>query len=112
MKIKLSNTSLSLIKHVLSVIMRSFILFFCTTVFSFSTENLLSQKIIIEADKTVTAEDVLDMIDRQTEYSFVYEVDLFINLPVIQLKKGTIMVNELLKRSFPAGSSSNLYVKY
>ena len=102
MKIKLSNTSLSFLKHVLSVIMRSFILFFCTTVFSFSTENLLSQKIIIEADKTVTAEDVLDMIDRQTEYSFVYEVDLFINLPVIQLKKGTIMVNELLKRSFPA----------
>lgn len=80
-------------------VMRSFIFFFCTTVFSFSTGNLLSQnvKITIDNDKTVTVEEVLDMIDRQTEYSFVYRPDLFERLPRVSLKKGTVQVDEVLK---------------
>lgn len=102
MKIKFRATSLSKGKKVAFWIMRSFVFFFCTAVFSFSTGNLLSQntKIIIDADKTVTVEEVLDMIDRQTEYSFVYKPKLLRNLPAIQLKKGTIKVNELLQKSF------------
>ena len=106
MKIKFRDTLVFTSKRMALLLMRSFVFFFCATVFGFSTGDLLSQnvKITIDADKTVTVEEVLDMIDRQTEYSFVYRPDLLSDLPTVQLKKGTIKVNELLKISLAAGS--------
>lgn len=88
-------------KTLLQYIMKTFIFLFFTAVFGFSPGNLLSQnaKIVIDADKTVTVDEVFDMIRKQTEYKFIYQEDLFKNCPGISLKKGTVMANELLKQS-------------
>nr|WP_315151111.1 SusC/RagA family TonB-linked outer membrane protein [uncultured Flavobacterium sp.] len=81
--------------------MRTFIFLCCTTIFGFTPGNLFSQntKIVIAADKTVTVDEVFDIIKRQTSYTFIYQEDLFKKLPKVHLKKGAIRVNDLLKMS-------------
>ncbi|WP_281636506.1 SusC/RagA family TonB-linked outer membrane protein [Flavobacterium marginilacus] len=83
--------------------MRVFIFLFCTTIFGFSPINVFSQntKIVITADKTVTVDEVFDLIKQQTNYTFIYQEDLFKKLPKVHLKKGKIRVNDLLEASFP-----------
>lgn len=82
-------------------IMRTFILLFCTSVFSFSSGTLFSQdvKIIIDQDKTVTIDEVFDILRKQTDFAFIYQEDIFKNLPKLKLKKGQIDANELLKQA-------------
>jgi len=106
MKIKFRDVLLLKNKSVLLFIMRSFIFFFCTAVFSFSSGNVISQnaKVTVDADKIVTVEEVFDLIDRQTEYSFVYKPALFTNLPAVQLRKGIIPINKLIKKSLSSGN--------
>ncbi|MDD7888088.1 TonB-dependent receptor [Flavivirga sp. 57AJ16] len=81
--------------------MRTFILLFCTSVFSFSSGNLLSQntKVVIGTDMTVTIEEVFDIIDQQTDFSFIYRSDLFKDLPRVELKKGRFRLSRLLLKS-------------
>ncbi|MHC0441373.1 SusC/RagA family TonB-linked outer membrane protein [Flavobacterium sp. 3-210] len=83
--------------------MRTFIFLFCTAIFGFSPANLFSQntKVVIAADKTVTVDEVFDLIKQQTDYTFIYQEDLFKKLPKVHLKKGKIRVNDLLEASFP-----------
>lgn len=90
--------------------MRTFLFFFSLTVFSFTSNNVLSQnaKIKIQADKTVTVDEVFDLIMSQTEYTFIYQVEMFKNYPKIQLEKGTIQANKLLQKSL-LGSDFNFY---
>ncbi|MCK0132148.1 SusC/RagA family TonB-linked outer membrane protein [Flavobacteriaceae bacterium F08102] len=78
--------------------MKTFILLFCTSVFSFSAENLLSQnvKIKFETDRTLSIDEVFDVIKNQTDYTFIYRSDLFKNSPKISVKKGVIRANKLL----------------
>jgi TonB-linked SusC/RagA family outer membrane protein len=82
--------------------MRTFIFLFCTTIFGFSPVNLFSQntKVVITADKTVSVDEVFDIIKKQTNYTFIYQEDLFKKLPKVHLKKGKIKVNDLLEASF------------
>ncbi|MDQ6470829.1 SusC/RagA family TonB-linked outer membrane protein [Flavobacterium sp. LHD-80] len=84
--------------------MRTFIFLFCTTIFGFSPVNLFSQntKVVIASDKTVTVDEVFDIIKQQTDYTFIYQEDLFKKLPKVHLKKGKIKVNDLLEASFPS----------
>ncbi len=100
MEFKLTTSCFSKRKQVLKFIMRTFIFLFCTAVFSFSSGDLLSQnsKIVIDEDKTLTVDQVFDMIDKQTDYSFVYQSDMFKNFPSIEIKKGVIRTNKLLKQ--------------
>ncbi|MEW4923870.1 TonB-dependent receptor [Algibacter sp. 2305UL17-15] len=83
------------------MIIKFFILLFCTTVFSLSPNHVFSQnaKIIIDQDKSVTIDEVFDLLREQTEYTFIYQEDLFKDIPKVQLKKGTIKANELLMES-------------
>ncbi len=106
MEFKSTNLCFSIRKQVLKFIMRTFIFLFCTAVFSFSSGDLLSQnsKIVIDADKTLTIDEVFDMIDKQTDYSFVYQSDMFKGFPSIEIKKGTIKTNKLLKRILSKGN--------
>ncbi|MBD0825464.1 SusC/RagA family TonB-linked outer membrane protein [Aestuariibaculum marinum] len=78
--------------------MRTFIFFCCTLVFGFSPNNVVSQnsKIIIKEDKTLTVDEVFDLIMDQTEYDFFYEEGIFNNYPKVNLKKGVIKTNKLL----------------
>lgn len=101
MEIKFTNVLFFKRKVVLNFIMRTFLFLFCATVFGFTPKNSFSQnvKIVIDNDKTVTVDEVFNLIKKQTEFSFFYRSDLFNNLPKVKLKKGVISANELLKQS-------------
>ncbi|MDO5970411.1 SusC/RagA family TonB-linked outer membrane protein [Flavivirga aquimarina] len=49
----------------------------------------------------VTVDKVFDIIDAQTDYSFFHEGNLFKGLPEVVLKKGTIRIKKLLRKSIP-----------
>lgn len=113
MKFKLTSVFFFLRKKLIMNIMRTFIFLFCTTIFGFSPGNLFSQntKIVIAADKTVTVDEVFDIIKDQTEYTFIYQEDLFKKLPKVHLKKGVIKVNDLLKMSLSSDDFEVLITK-
>ncbi|CAM3453142.1 SusC/RagA family TonB-linked outer membrane protein [Flavobacterium chungbukense] len=102
MKFKLTSAYFYFRERLIINIMRTFIFLFCTTIFGFSPVNLFSQnsKVVITADKTVSVDEVFDIIKKQTNYTFIYQEDLFKKLPKVHLKKGKIKVNELLEASF------------
>ncbi|CAD0002381.1 SusC/RagA family protein [Flavobacterium salmonis] len=106
MKIKFTNNVFLSRKSFTLFIMKTFIFLFCTTVFSFTPGKIFSQndKIIIDADKTVTVDEVFDMIRRQTKYAFIYHEDLFDKVPKVSLKKGTIDAGKLLEESLKKGN--------
>ncbi|MCK0131306.1 TonB-dependent receptor [Flavobacteriaceae bacterium F08102] len=85
--------------------MKTFLFLFCTTVFSFSSGAIFSQnsKIEIDSNKTLTIDEVFEMIDQQTNYSFIYKSDLFYGFPKIKLKKGVIRSNKLLEKILSVG---------
>ncbi len=100
MKIKFNDYRFQFRKRLLFIIMRTFIILFCTTVFSMSSESSFSQvKISIDRDQLVTVNQVFSIIKKQTNYGFIYPKSLFKNTPKIQLKKGEIELDELLKQS-------------
>jgi TonB-linked SusC/RagA family outer membrane protein len=103
MKNKLTNVLFYLRKKLIINVMKTFILLFSSTIFAFTSGTIFSQnaKIIIESEKTVTVDEVFDIIRNQTNYTFIYQEDLFKNIPKVHLKKGVIRVNELLKASIP-----------
>ncbi len=103
MNFKLTSVLFYFRKKLIMNIMRAFIFLFCTAIFGFTPANLFSQnaKIVITADKTVTVDEVFDLIKQQTNYTFIYQEDLFKKLPKVHLKKGKIRVNDLLEASFP-----------
>jgi TonB-linked SusC/RagA family outer membrane protein len=106
MKIKCTNRLFFEKKKIIQFMMRMFIILFCTTVFSFSPSNIFSQnsKIKIDKDKTVTLDEIFDILREQTEFAFLYQEDLFKNTSKVHLIKGTIRVNELLQKSLASGS--------
>ncbi|RXM46902.1 SusC/RagA family TonB-linked outer membrane protein [Flavobacterium sp. YO64] len=102
MKFKLTSAYFYLRKGLIINIMRTFVFLFCTTIFGFSPVNLFSQntKVVIAADKTVSVDEVFEIIKKQTDYTFIYQEDLFKKLPKVHLKKGKIRVNDLLENTF------------
>ncbi|MEN3323198.1 TonB-dependent receptor [Mariniflexile soesokkakense] len=100
--------------------MRTFIFLCFFSMFGFTPNNILSQnvKIVIDTDKTATIDDVFRIISDQTDYKFIYQVDLFKNLPKVQLKKGIIEANTLLQQSvssadvlFEITNKNNIVIK-
>ncbi|WP_191963471.1 SusC/RagA family TonB-linked outer membrane protein [Pseudotamlana haliotis] len=86
--------------------MKSFIFLFCSMVFSLTpTSEVFSQntKIKIDADKVLTVDQVFDLIMDQTQYTFIYQVDMFKDLPKVNLKKGNIYINSLLQKTLSKG---------
>ncbi len=107
MKINLLNARSLVEKRLLITIMKTFIFFLCTTVFSLSTTNSFSQeKVLIDQDQLVTVDQVFKIIKKQTNYRFIYPKKAFKNTPKVQLKKGEIGLGELLKKSLSNNSLS------
>lgn len=102
MKFKLTSACFNFRDRLIINIMRTFVFLFCTTIFGFSPINLFSQntKVFIVADKTVSVDEVFEIIKQQTDYTFIYQEDSFKKLPKVHLKKGKIKVNDLLKTTF------------
>lgn len=106
MKIKLTNVVFFFKRKLLTTIMKIFVFLLCTTVFSFTPNNVFSQnsKIKIRADETLTVDEVFDLIMDQTNYKFIYREGIFKDLPSIVVQKGTISTNMLLKKSLSVGN--------
>tara|TARA_R110002049_G_scaffold309284_1_gene520089 strand:+ start:11632 stop:15054 length:3423 start_codon:yes stop_codon:yes gene_type:complete len=119
MKINFIQYHFQLQKRLMSIIMRTFIILFCTTVFSLNSEIALSQeKITIDQDQLATVKEVFEIIKDQTDYSFIFPRSLFRNAPRVQLKKGEIEVSKLLnqiiassKVDFELTENKNIVVK-
>ncbi|WP_181422952.1 TonB-dependent receptor [Arenibacter sp. ARW7G5Y1] len=81
--------------------MRIFIFLCFSTVLALTPNNLVSQnsKIKIEAAGTLTVDEIFDLIMEQTDYKFFYEEGIFEDFPKVQVQKGRIRTNALLKQS-------------
>ena len=102
MKFKLLRGRCFIRKRLLFSIMKTFILLFCTTVFSMTSEYALSQeKVVIRKDQLISIEQVFRIIQKQTKYAFIYPKSLFRNAPKVNLEKGEIILDELLNLSLP-----------
>ncbi|WP_370479746.1 SusC/RagA family TonB-linked outer membrane protein [Tamlana flava] len=88
--------------------MKTFIFLFFTTVFAFTPNNIVSQnsKIRIKEDKTLTVDQVFDLVMEQTDYKFFYEEGMFKDYPKVHVKKGVINTNDLLSSSLSMGNLS------
>ncbi len=102
MKIKL-NSLYPRGTKLLHVMMRTFILLACTTVFSLSPKTILSQNtsITITSDVELTVDEVFDLLRKQTDYTFMYKNGIFSDLPKVTLSKGKIKANKLLLTVLP-----------
>ncbi|MDO5987619.1 SusC/RagA family TonB-linked outer membrane protein [Flavivirga amylovorans] len=85
--------------------MRTFILLFCSTVFSLTSDGVFSQnaKIKIDADRTISVDEVFKIIKTQTDFNFIYKSGMFKDYPKINVKKGVINANRLLEKSLSKG---------
>lgn len=106
MEIKLTSAFLKIEKRFLLFIMRTFIFLCCTLGFGFTSISVVSQssKIIIEKDKTITVDEVFDLIMSQTDYNFFYEEGIFKNHPEVFVKQGVIKTNQLLNKVLASGN--------
>ncbi|CDF78635.1 TonB-dependent receptor [Formosa agariphila KMM 3901] len=86
---------------------KTFIFFFCTSLFALAPNRISSQNvnIKIEEDVTVSIDGLFDLIMEQTDFIFVYQVNLFKDVPDIKLKKGNPKVEEILENHI---TSNNL----
>jgi hypothetical protein len=101
MKIKSTIGCYPIKWQLLQLIMKTFIFLFCTTVFSFNVENSFSQeKIIIDQDQLVGIDEVFKKIQDQTNFDFIYPKDFFKSDVKVQLQKGQILAEELIKLCF------------
>lgn len=68
MEFKFTSVHFACWKNLIQFFMRTFILLFCSTVFSFSSYNVTSQntKITINTDKTITIYEVFELIREQS----------------------------------------------
>lgn len=112
MKINLQNALFGYRRKLLINLMRTFIFLCFTVTFGFSPNNVISQnsKIKVDHGKILTVDQVLDLIMDQTDYKFLYQEGIFDDFPKVELRKGIISTNKLLKKSLSSGNF-NITVK-
>ena len=101
MEIKFIQASLSIYRSTqLKLIMKVFVFLCCSIVFALGTNKGEAQKatIKIDADKTLTVKQAFRLINKQTDYKFIYRHDLIKAAPDIELKEGVIKAGELLDK--------------
>ena len=103
MQIKFTSLHFFRWKGISMFLMKTLFLLFCTTAFSLAPSATFSQnaKVTIASDKTMTIYEVLELIGQQTECTFIYQSDIFNDVPNIQLKSGVIKVLTLLSQCLP-----------
>tara|TARA_R110000751_G_C13793604_1_gene482556 strand:+ start:2166 stop:5546 length:3381 start_codon:yes stop_codon:yes gene_type:complete len=102
MKIKLTNRPpCPLGKVLLHFFMKSIIFLFCSISFALSPINGEAQdaEIIIDTDMSLTIKQAFRLINKQTDYKFIYRHDLIKAAPNINLKKGVIKAGDLLDKA-------------
>ncbi|MBA6152811.1 SusC/RagA family TonB-linked outer membrane protein [Gelidibacter maritimus] len=78
--------------------MKTFFLLCCTVVFALGPNDGLAQNanIVINSNQTLNVKQVFKLINKQTNYRFVYRNDLVNDAPHIIVEKGTIKTKDLL----------------
>tara|TARA_R110001632_G_scaffold221606_1_gene352191 strand:+ start:353 stop:3745 length:3393 start_codon:yes stop_codon:yes gene_type:complete len=102
MKIKLTNRPPCLFgKVLLRLFMKSIIFLFCSISFALNPINGVGQnaEIIVDSDVTLNVKQVFRLINKQTDYKFIYRHDLLKTAPNIELKKGVIKAGDLLDKT-------------
>ncbi|WP_175545809.1 SusC/RagA family TonB-linked outer membrane protein [Sinomicrobium oceani] len=56
----------------------------------------------IDHNRTISIDELFDIITRQTDYSFIYESEMFRDSPRVELKKGTVTIGSLIRKSLSA----------
>lgn len=101
MKIKLTNRPpCPFGKVLLHLFMKSIIFLFCSISFALSPIEGVGQNadIVIDSDVNLTIKQAFRLINRQTDYKFIYRHDLIKTAPNIYLKKGVIKAGDLLDK--------------
>ncbi|ETN95259.1 hypothetical protein P278_09810 [Zhouia amylolytica AD3] len=98
MKINFTNVFHLRIGKLSKIVMRTFIVLWVTTAFSFVPSNSLSQNAIIkvDTDTVISATEMFELIQEQLGYKFVYNDKIIAEAPKISLVKGKIEANDLL----------------
>ena len=106
MEINQTRVFFSTRKKQLMNIMKVFVFFCCFSAFSLAPNKVLSQnaKVSIKTEKSVTVDEVFDIIMKQTDYKFIYQEGIFNSFPKVTLKKGTITADNLLRKSLSGGN--------
>ncbi len=104
MEINCSRLLLFVQEKLLKTLMKAFLLFCCTLTMAMGPKIGFSQdaKVTIATDTELSVDEVFEMIKRQTAVTFIYPSGIFNDHPKIALKKGVVMVGELLEKSFSA----------
>ncbi|MFC4097713.1 SusC/RagA family TonB-linked outer membrane protein [Euzebyella saccharophila] len=89
-----------LLTRPLLLFMKIYILLFTLVSFGLGSEKGFSQneRIRFDSHVSLTVEEILDEIKKQTNYNFIYRSDLFANSPKMVVNKGRVKVGELLER--------------
>ncbi|MCM4167401.1 TonB-dependent receptor P3 [Arenibacter antarcticus] len=101
MKIKFKQGFLSCKRGILiTTIMRVFIFLCCSVAFAMGTSKGVAQNadVVINTNKTLSIKQVFQLINKQTDYKFIYRHDLIKSAPDIHLEKGVIKAYELLDK--------------
>lgn len=85
-------------RQFLTVIMKTFIFCYCVVAFGLGSYHGFSQdaRIKIDTDKTISVEQIFNLIENQTDYRFIYRHDLVSNAPLVRVSKGVVRASELL----------------
>lgn len=84
----------------LKLLMKTFLFLCCSVAFALGPNKGIAQNtdIIIKEDQTMKIKQVFRLINKQTDYKFIYRHDLIKNAPVLVLKKGVIKAGLLLDK--------------
>ncbi len=107
MKIKLTSIFYEKKRFLFSLInVLLILLFFVPTAIGASFPKKFSKdtNIFIVSDRTVSVDEVFELIKKQTDFTFIYKSDLFKDAPKVSLKKGRISPESLLKKSLSYGN--------
>lgn len=87
-------------RALLKLAMRTFVFFCCALTFAFVPNSSLAQnaEITINEDKTFNVKQAFRLINKQTDYKFIYRHDLIKDAPEVLLEKGIIKAGDLLEK--------------
>ena len=100
MKENITNKFYTPPRVIFQTTMKIFILLFCTSVLALTPGKSVSQKsrVSFEKDMRLSIDDVLKIVKNQTDYNFVYPADMFAGMQNIELSKGDILLENLLRK--------------
>lgn len=97
MNLKFTGKASSL-RGLVKCLMKGLLLLYCTISFALSPKNGFSQNqsITLDSDKNLNINQLFRLINRETDYRFIYRHDLLKDIPALSLKKGTVSVKSIL----------------